>query len=238
MGHSKIIQEQEHPLTTSLVNQPPITNPFVGQLRRAVELSKTGPAQSASLIRQALDYATDTEQYVSELTARIRLLESLTVTDELTGLYNRRGFDQILLRNLANAARHKETGVLAVIDLDDFKQINDEFGHGAGDEMLRTVGRFLRQKVRTTDYACRLGGDEFTILFVRADHAQARERARTLNRELNTLTVELKSKKIRVKASLGLASYDGGTDPAELMERADRAMYNEKRRPKPEVVKS
>lgn len=214
----------------------PTTNTLIARLRSALAGAPNGQANAHELVRQALEYAADTEQYIAELNARIQLLESAVVTDDLTGLLNRRGFDTALRRNLASAARHEETGVLAILDLNGFKAVNDSLGHAAGDEVLRAVGRFLKRNVRATDYAARIGGDEFAILFVRADHARARERARILNRKLGKLTVEWNGKKLPIKASLGLASYDGGTEASELIQRADRAMYSEKNRPVGKVV--
>ncbi len=176
----------------------------------------------------ALSYAAEAEQRILELNARIAHLETMAVTDELTGLLNRRGFDQIMRRNLMSAARHDEAGILAYIDLDGFKGINDRHGHPKGDEVLRAVGRYLQQSVRATDYAARLGGDEFAILFVRAEHSPARERARQIVRGINRLAVANGRTRIPVRASLGLACYDGNTDASQLMERADRAMYADK----------
>jgi diguanylate cyclase (GGDEF)-like protein len=86
------------------------------------------------------------------------------------------------------------------------------------------------QNVRATDYAARLGGDEFAILFVRAQHSPARERARGLVRGINKLAIATEKGSIAVRASLGLAFYNGSTDADELLERADRAMYADKNR--------
>lgn len=190
------------------------------------------------VIRRALEYAAEAEQRIGELSARVKLLESLAETDELTGLMNRRGFHDVLYRNLASAARHEETGVLAYLDLDRFKNVNDTHGHAAGDEVLRKVGQFLKKNIRATDYAARIGGDEFAILFVRGDHIRARERARELMARLNGLTVRWGEAKIAVQASLGLASYDGTANPLELLDLADRAMYRDKAAPKRRAPKA
>ncbi|MEQ9520141.1 MAG: GGDEF domain-containing protein [Parvibaculum sp.] len=182
-----------------------------------------------TVVTKALEYAAEAEQRIAALSARVRTLESLAKTDELTGLLNRRGFHDAVRRELSTAVRYDEQGVLAYIDLDGFKQINDTFGHAAGDEVLRTVGRQLGTNIRTTDIAARLGGDEFAVLFVRANHVPARSRARNMLGELNTLQVKWKSKFLAVHASMGIAPYDGDTGFEELFARADRAMYREKR---------
>ncbi len=183
-----------------------------------------------TVVVKALEYAAEAEQRIAELNARVRTLESLAKTDELTGLLNRRGFYDAVRRELRTSARHNETGVLAYIDLDEFKPINDTLGHAAGDEVLRAVGRQLGTNIRSTDFAARLGGDEFAVLFVRAQHIPARERARCMLEELNSLTVTWKRKKLSVKASMGLANYTGETAFEELLAQSDRAMYREKRK--------
>jgi len=183
-----------------------------------------------TVVVKALEYAAEAEQRIAELNARVRTLESLAKTDELTGLLNRRGFYDTVRRELQQSARHKETGVLAYIDLDEFKPINDTLGHAAGDEVLRAVGRQLGTNIRATDFAARLGGDEFAVLFVRAEHIPARKRARVMLEELNSLTVTWKRKKVQVRASMGLANYTGETAFEELLAQSDRAMYREKRK--------
>ncbi|HEX7777231.1 MAG TPA: GGDEF domain-containing protein, partial [Parvibaculum sp.] len=185
-------------------------------------------ADPVRILSTALSYAAEAEQRIVALNARVAQLEAVTVTDDLTGLLNRRGFNGILRRNLLSAARYDEAGILAYIDLDRFKSINDRHGHSVGDDVLRAVGRHLMQNIRATDYAARLGGDEFAILFVRAQHAPARERARSLVRGINKLVIPSEKGAIAVRASLGIAFYDGGTEPDGLIERADRAMYADK----------
>ena len=180
------------------------------------------------IARRALEYASEAEQRIAELSQRVSTLESLAQTDELTGLLNRRGFRDVLSRNLQSAARYDEKGVLAYFDLNKFKQINDTFGHAAGDEVLSRIGEFLRKSIRSTDFAARLGGDEFAVLFVRGEHAKSRERARTLARKISRLIIPWQEHKLCITASVGIASYDGNTDPEELINRADRAMYRDK----------
>ncbi|MFN4355198.1 GGDEF domain-containing protein [Parvibaculum sp.] len=209
-------------LPDSALDRDPQTERF----RRNLNLGRS--LANETLVNQALGFAKQTEARIAELNARIRHLEALTQTDELTGLLNRRGFGEIIRRNLSSAARYDETGLLAYIDLNGFKEVNDRFGHNVGDEVLRTVGAYIAKGIRSTDYAARLGGDEFAILFVRAEHKRARERARELVRGVSELEVRCKGTVISVSASLGLAAYSGDTDAESLIERADRAMYADK----------
>lgn len=206
----------------------PVIDSLEMRIRTKLIRGVDGATDPSEITRRALEYASEAEQRIAELSARVSTLESLAQTDELTGLYNRRGFKDILNRNLFSAARYEEMGVLAYFDLNKFKDINDSFGHAAGDEVLRRVGDFLRRSIRSTDFAARLGGDEFAILFVRGEHAKARERARTMARKIGRLVVPWQGHKFTISASVGLASYDGSTAAEELIDRADRAMYREK----------
>jgi len=134
-----------------------------------------------------------------------------------------------LLAAANQADRRRDPSALLYIDLDGFKPINDRYGHQVGDETLQIVAKRLRQSTRKADTCARLGGDEFAILFVRANHIPARERARNMLAELNSLQVKWKSKFLAVRASMGLANYDADTGFEDLFARADRAMYREKR---------
>ncbi|WP_293325429.1 GGDEF domain-containing protein [Parvibaculum sp.] len=201
------------------------------------DMMSASPSSGADrhLMERALAYAREAENRIMELNERVHRLEALSQTDELTGLLNRRGFQDILHRNLMSAARYHETGVLAFIDLDGFKAVNDEHGHAAGDEVLRAVGAYLKRSVRATDFAARLGGDEFALIFVRADIRPARERARDIVRGINSLKAVYSNVELPVRASLGTATYHGETDGHDLMDRADRAMYRAKKQ-RPRIV--
>lgn len=208
-------------------------NPVVGKL--ATELLKNletrealSPDQSMDLINQMLSYAAETEQLIAEQKNRIDFLESLSNTDELSGLLNRRGFTEMLRQTLSNARRHHETGMLCYIDLDGFKDINDKWGHEAGDKVIKEVSRILKTQVRKTDFIGRLGGDEFAVLLVRAEQMPARARAMAVRAELNAASVEIGDVEIPIRASFGLEVYGPTSTSKELLRRADRAMYKDK----------
>lgn len=227
MRRTRDIDEELTPLKEGAIPEmDPLTQKFC---RNVNECLTSSGSEKIRLAKLALDFAHDAEERIRELTMRVSELEALSQTDELTGLLNRRGFLQVLERNLRSSARYGETGLLAYIDLDGFKSINDAYGHAAGDEILCAVSKLLQKNVRSTDYAARLGGDEFAILFVRADLQPARERARDIARAVNKITMKRPEGKITVRASLGVATYDGETQSTALMERADRAMYLNKK---------
>lgn len=158
--------------------------------------------------------------------ARIRTLEALSSTDELTGLTNRRGFVDAFARELDRAKRgQSKGGLLLMIDLDNFKGINDTYGHAAGDAALQLVAATLNATIRRMDIGARLGGDEFVVLFANADMATAAARAQQLSVRLNSLTLRYKGERIPVRASLGMKTYKSGDTVEDIFAAADKTMY-------------
>ncbi|TNE63358.1 MAG: GGDEF domain-containing protein [Alphaproteobacteria bacterium] len=180
------------------------------------------------LITEVLSFAAAAEQRMAEQQERISYLEQLSVTDELTGIPNRRGLRLALGQTLATAARHRETGVLGFLDLDGFKAINDIHGHMAGDAVLRHVAKILKAHVRPSDMVARIAGDEFAIILTRCNCTQGKGRLRALQREINESDFSYGGTTIPVKCSIGVRQFSGASDPAELIEAADQAMYHDK----------
>ena len=209
----------------------PIVGRFAEELRDRFEVSgaQTLNMDSWRLIERMLAYAAEAEQRIAEHSRRLQFLEDLSVTDELTGLLNRRGFDQVLERTLAQAERHGEGGLIAYVDLNEFKQLNDRHGHDAGDEALKYVAKLLKDFIRDTDYVARLGGDDFAILLVRAEHIPAMARLLELRSQLNRGSFRYGFEKLPIRASLGATPYEPGDKPANVLRRADAAMYRQKR---------
>ena len=196
---------------------------------RADDIRVEPIAITPKTVQDILAFVAEKEQSLNDLRGRVAELERLLETDELTGLLNRRGFEAAARRTLAGASRYRETGVLALIDLDGFKRVNDDHGHAAGDAALRLVGNILSENVRATDYAARLSGDEFAILWVRALPSALPQRIQTLKQRLDTAILEWGDTTIPLKASVGTVTYDS-TSPLDVLQRqADQAMYREKR---------
>lgn len=208
----------------------------VGELARKIRRDIRAGADALDLrswraVERVLEYAAEAEQLLAEQARRISQLETLSETDELTGLLNRRGFNAVMARTLANARRYNERGLLAYIDLNGFKAINDRFGHDAGDAVLRGVARLLRKNLRDTDYVARLGGDEFVVLFVRGDIEGAAARAEFLRGAIATASFAHQGVQLGVGAAVGLAEYGPDSDPESVLKSADDAMYSDKRGP-------
>ena len=156
-------------------------------------------------------------------------LKHLANNDPLTGLYKRYRFEEELAEELAAAQRYEHSGAVLVLDLDNFKYINDGFGHAAGDEVLRGVSDLLRGRLRRSDILARLGGDEFAILIRSANEEHARSVAQDLLEQVRAYTPQIEGQPVRMTASIGVAVIDHGvSNPGELMADADRAMYDAK----------
>ncbi|WP_281301747.1 MULTISPECIES: GGDEF domain-containing protein [unclassified Iodidimonas] len=191
--------------------------------------SHQGSAPDIGLISDFLNYAAAAEQTIAEQQARIAQLLTLSLTDEMTGLANRRGFEDAMGRALSRAHRYEEEGVLGLFDLDGFKETNDRFGHQAGDEILKIVGQTLANSVRSIDCAARLGGDEFAVILMPCKHHGGREALHRLQATIARKSVFYQGQNLRVKASLGISAIKKSTDLHSLLFEADRAMYQNKR---------
>ncbi|NQD94963.1 diguanylate cyclase, partial [Pseudomonas sp. CrR25] len=157
-------------------------------------------------------------------------LESLAVTDPLTGLLNRRGFHQALEASLARTARNGQRLALLYLDLDGFKRINDSLGHGVGDQLLRRVGEQLKASLRPYDTLARVGGDEFTAVLDSLGHSE--DAARVAEKLIEQVSVRhsLNDVDFTVGASVGIACYpECGQTVESLLRAADMAMYEAKR---------
>ncbi len=157
-------------------------------------------------------------------------LGNLALTDELTGLYNRRGFMALAERQLKLGRRSGRGMLLFVMDVDRLKQINDSFGHFEGDRALKYTADALEETFRDSDVVARLGGDEFAVLAIEAtDHSEDTIKTR-LFESLKSISAE--QSRHEISLSLGVARFDPGsrTSIGELMMKADQAMYEQKRR--------
>ncbi len=183
-----------------------------------------------TLLKHAHGIIAQSETRIKEQALRIKRLEKLSNTDELTAILNRRGFMHEFSRELDRVNRDKsQGGLLIMIDLDNFKSINDTYGHDAGDAALKLVAGTLESDIRTMDVSGRLGGDEFVILFVNTDRKQALERAQFLIKKLNNLSFIWQGEEVPVRASLGLKEYKKGSKAEHIFKEADESMYENKR---------
>lgn len=152
-----------------------------------------------------------------------------SILDNLTGLYNRRYFLDMLDREIARNERHKRVFSLAILDLDLFKQVNDDLGHLAGDEILKTLGYVLRNRVRRNDTAARIGGEEFGVLLPETELADALELAEDIRRAVGDHEFRAGDRPIELTASLGVAQWRPEMAGAsDILRAADEALYEAK----------
>lgn len=172
-------------------------------------------------------------EQVSLALANLKLRETLhqqSIRDPLTGLFNRRYLEESLNREIHRALRTERSLAVVMIDVDRFKQFNDTFGHDAGDAVLRELGTYLQTHVRTSDIACRYGGEELTLIFPEADLEDAARRAEALRQGIKELKITQRGQTLdQITISLGVAAYpDCGTEGNDLIKAADAALYRAK----------
>lgn len=194
------------------------------------EKDQIGPNSSyRKLLKKAMSLAAHAKRELEKKDSEIAKLKLLSITDEVTRLLNRRGFDYAIDRALGRARRFDESGLIMVIDLDGFKQINDTFGHQAGDLVLAAVATLLRVNTRDIDDVARIGGDEFAIILAGVDELLGQQKAAQIDTMLNNLSVPWNGLDVQVRASVGVAHYDQSDSPQDIVRRADERMYSQKR---------
>jgi diguanylate cyclase (GGDEF)-like protein len=170
---------------------------------------------------------------VEDNSSRIREVEEETRRDNLTGVYNRAYLDQFLNREFDNSTRHKWPLSVAFADLDNFKEINDKFGHQAGDRILQATARLLRGNTRETDLVARYGGEEFVVVLPATDAETARSICERIVMAFRNTGHVIGSDHAKVTISIGCATHGSQTlfkDVADFIKAADQALYTAKMR--------
>ena len=186
-----------------------------------------------SPIRDARDAVIGATTIARDISARLRHEQELRTASEedaLTGLCNRRRFERDLKEQVARSRRYPEHAAVLILDLNRFKQINDTYGHRAGDEALKHIATVLAQRLRQTDVIARIGGDEFAVLMPHVDPSQTEAVVNDLRRTIRESAIELDTgDTVQLSVSIGAAPIDNNTasDDAVLAD-ADRAMYEDK----------
>jgi diguanylate cyclase (GGDEF)-like protein len=165
----------------------------------------------------------------ASLSARSQTLEYAAVTDPLTGLYNRRYFDDALNEYLSAFRRIEKPMGMILLDIDHFKLVNDTHGHDIGDEVLRQIATCLREFTRYHDVVARLGGEEFAVLSPNVSPSQLFGLAERIRTAISGLAVETGNVALRVTVSAGVALWDGKEKGDALFKRADRQLYEAKK---------
>lgn len=185
-------------------------------------------------LRQGREELAEINKALSE---KNRELEALSVTDGLTGLYNRSHMMETLANEAARARRHKHPFSVLMIDIDHFKEYNDSFGHLAGDAVLIKMASIFTKSIRSVEYAARYGGEEFLIMLPESEANGAMEAAERIRSRVAAETFGGNHDQVRITVSIGVAGFPehGGT-PESIIESADAALYEAKRAGRNRVV--
>ena len=171
--------------------------------------------------------------------AQLRVYKDYAYTDVLTEVPNRRFYHERLVQEMSRARRGHHPLSLALVDLDNFKEINDQIGHRAGDQVLKFFSQFLRVNLRQEDTLCRIGGDEFSVILPDTDSQSAEIFFDRINTKLDGVDLSLDGRNdINVSFSCGIASFSGECTPEDLIDQADHALYSAKARGRNQVVTS
>lgn len=169
-------------------------------------------AEHVRLLEQAMDQAVD--------------LEESNQRDGLTGLYNRKFFDEQITQEMQRARRYSWPLTLAMLDIDNFKLVNDNHGHPAGDVVLRALSARLQGMLRASDTLCRFGGEEYALILPHINQDNSRFLLDRLRKSISETVVELEGgAHISVTVSVGIAEYQAGMTAGELIRNADKALY-------------
>lgn len=181
------------------------------------------------------------EYLVTKIQARVsraRKIMSLMMRDSLTGLFNHTSLKEYLLREHAQARRYNSPLAYALIDLDNFKNVNDSYGHGAGDQVLKSLAQLLRQRVRKSDIVGRYGGEEFAIIFPGVDETGAATMLEQIREAFGAVVFSAGDERFSVTLSAGVADYQTYPEVADLFEQTDRALYSAKEQGRNRVLRA
>jgi len=179
----------------------------------------------ASAKDEVLSRTQGLEAELAEARAKIKQLESRIETDVLLDILNRRGFERELMRAVSQVSRYQRSAAAVFIDLDNFKSINDRFGHLGGDATLKAVATAIIQTCRTSDSVARFGGDEFAVLLWDLRECDARAKALILEQTIEAIKMRFASDVGSVGASAGVTMLRRFDSPSKVIARADKDMY-------------
>jgi diguanylate cyclase (GGDEF)-like protein len=227
-----------------LAGARPVASAAAAKVRAGQTSVAQGPVDSASIlgipeaeftpkVRDAImGLMREVDRFRQELErakSRIDHLEKLSENDPLTPILNRRGFIREMTRVKSFVDRYETPAALVFFDLNNFKPVNDTYGHAAGDEVLQRVAEILVENTRDSDVIGRLGGDEFGVILVNNRADVAATKAQKLADAIATLRFAAKGAEYGVTASYGVYIFEPGDDPAQALAKADEAMYASKR---------
>ncbi len=211
-------------------------NVVLEDVLRETRVVQTEALRSRDKMVAAQQEVQDAETRIHDLETKLKQMSDLVREDQLTGSLNRRGLDDIFERESARADRRGTPLCVALLDLDDFKKLNDSLGHLAGDGALKHLVKVVKDTLRSMDVIARFGGEEFVILFPETSIEAAAQTMTRLQRELTKHFFMHENEKVLITFSAGVAQRKPNEGQESLVKRADDAMYQAKKSGKNRVI--
>lgn len=211
-------------------------NDIMQDIMHDTRMAQTEALRSRDDILAARQEVQNAEMRIAELETKLGELSELVREDQLTGSLNRRGLDDVFEREIARSERQQSPLCIAMLDLDDFKKINDIHGHGAGDDALIHLVRVVKDTLRAMDVIARFGGEEFLIVLPDTTLDGAMKTITRVQRELTKRIFMYNQQRLLMTFSAGLALHRPGENQAAMIERADAALYQAKNTGKNRVI--
>lgn len=231
--HSKISKHSEKLKNTSNVEE---LGGIIGALMEDTSLMQLDLTRSRDELLSAREQVEAAEQRISELENALEAASAKVKEDQLTGAYNRRGLAEHFQREISRAERTNSDLSIALIDVDNFKQLNDRYGHLTGDDALKYLVDVIKHNLRPADIVARFGGEEFVLLMPDTPVDEAIDTVQRLQRELTRTFFLANNDRLVITFSAGIAKWHLGEQDIEVIERADQAMYQAKISGKNRVV--
>lgn len=211
-------------------------NTILKDVMRDTKIAQDAVLRTRDEMLAARQEVQDAEGRIHELESKLEQMSELVREDQLTGSLNRRGLDDVFERELARSERRKSPLCIAMLDLDDFKRLNDTHGHTAGDQALIYLVKVVKDTLRTMDVIARFGGEEFMIVLPETSLEDAMQTVTRVQRELTKQIFMYNQQRLLITFSAGVALRAPGEDQASMIKRADEALYKAKKAGKNRVV--
>lgn len=211
-------------------------NKILEDVMRDTKVAQIEMLRSRDEMIAARQEVQDAETRIAELESRLEQMSELVREDQLTGSLNRRGLDDAFDREMARSARRRSPLCIALLDLDDFKRLNDTYGHSAGDQVLIHLVRVIKDTLRSMDVIARFGGEEFILVLPETPLDEAVQTVTRVQRELTKQIFMYDNQRLLITFSAGVALRAPNEDQQAMVKRADEALYKAKRAGKNRVV--